>query len=433
MINNNKIIATAVLAVVMTVTALALASPQPSWDGALLTDSGYDSSAATTAAIPNVSDVWSAFDAVSDIMSFEWLIPSAFAAPTVVSINGYAPDQNNYVYINITEGIVTTLTVVGAGNGTLSYEWFWDSAGEPSNIQGKLTDTITFTAPMVSKDTYFNLAAYVEEDNTSDRENAFIDLLVLNVVNTTPPVIILNGSATIQIPINGTYNEQGAVCDDDVDADKPATVGGATVDPATLGPYIITYDCADMAGNNATQVIREVTVVATADTTPPMIELNGPDPVEVVINGAYNEQNARCTDNVDPEKIAEVNNTAVDTSVANTYTVYYDCTDDAGNVATQVTRDVVVAADTTPPSITLNGPDPVEVVINGAYNEQNARCIDNVDPEKIAEVNNTAVDTSVANTYTVYYDCTDDAGNAATQVTRDVVVASDTTPPSITP
>ena len=84
MINNNKTIATAVLAVIMTVTALALASPQSSWDGALLTDSGYDSSAATTAAIPNMPDVWSAFDTVSDVMSFEWLIPSAFAVPTVV-------------------------------------------------------------------------------------------------------------------------------------------------------------------------------------------------------------------------------------------------------------------------------------------------------------------------------------------------------------
>ena len=92
MINNNKTIATVVLAVVMTVTALALASPQSSWDGALLTDSGHDSSVATTAAILNMSDVWSAFDAVSDVMSFEWLIPSAFAAPTIVSINGEALD-----------------------------------------------------------------------------------------------------------------------------------------------------------------------------------------------------------------------------------------------------------------------------------------------------------------------------------------------------
>ena len=154
MINNNKTIATAVLAVVMTVTALALVSPQSSWDGALLTDSGYDSSAATTAAIPNMPDVWSAFDAVSDVMSFEWLIPSAFAAPTVVSINGEAPDQTGYVYINTTEGIVTTLTVVGAGNGTLSYEWFWDSEGEPNDIQGKQTDTITFTAPQVVGNRY---------------------------------------------------------------------------------------------------------------------------------------------------------------------------------------------------------------------------------------------------------------------------------------
>ena len=118
MINNNKIFATtAVLAVVMTVTALALASPQSSWDGALLTDSGYDSSVATTAAIPNMPDVWSAFDVVSDVMSFEWLIPSAFAAITSILIDGQAPIDGDF-NIAITKGIETTLTVVVESNTT---------------------------------------------------------------------------------------------------------------------------------------------------------------------------------------------------------------------------------------------------------------------------------------------------------------------------
>ena len=185
MINSNKTFATtAVLAVIMTVTALALASSQSSWDGALLTDSGYDSSAATTAAIPNMPDVWSAFDAVSDVMSFEWLIPSAFAAPTIVSVNGETLDSSDYVYISTTEGTATTLTVVATGNGTLIYEWQWFSGDQPIDFTVTNTDTITFTAPTVDEDLGFVLAIDVNDDGGM-LVYANIDLTVLDAGNTT--------------------------------------------------------------------------------------------------------------------------------------------------------------------------------------------------------------------------------------------------------
>ena len=57
-----------------------------------------------------------------------------------------------------------------------------------------------------------------------------------------------------------------AVCDDDVDADKPATVGGDTVDTSTVGQYTVTYDCTDSSNNVATQVLRTVNVQDAPDT-----------------------------------------------------------------------------------------------------------------------------------------------------------------------
>ena len=77
---------------------------------------------------------------------------------------------------------------------------------------------------------------------------------------TTPPDIILNGPAIVSVIIGDPYYERGAVCDDDVDADKPADVGGATVDTSTQGSYIVTYDCTDVAGNVAETATREVRV-----------------------------------------------------------------------------------------------------------------------------------------------------------------------------
>ena len=129
MSNNNKTFATAILAsvaIVMTITALALVSPQSSWDGALLTDSGLDSFVVTTTAIPNSPDAWSAFDAVSDAMSSDWLIPLAFAAVTIIDINGVAPTDANDVSITTTERSETTLSVnTNVTSNDLTYEWVW--------------------------------------------------------------------------------------------------------------------------------------------------------------------------------------------------------------------------------------------------------------------------------------------------------------------
>ena len=79
----------------------------------------------------------------------------------------------------------------------------------------------------------------------------------------TPPTITLTGSNYITITVDDLYNEQGAVCEDDVDADTAATVGGDTVDTATAVTYTVTYSCTDAAGNEATQVSRTVTVIET--------------------------------------------------------------------------------------------------------------------------------------------------------------------------
>ena len=85
---------------------------------------------------------------------------------------------------------------------------------------------------------------------------------------TTPPDIILNGPATVYVNIGDPYDEQGAVCDDDVDDDKDATVGGDPVDTNTQGSYIVTYDCTDVAGNVAETATRKVIVRVPGPATP---------------------------------------------------------------------------------------------------------------------------------------------------------------------
>ena len=298
---------------------------------------------------------------------------------------------------------------------------------KPATVGGQTVDTGTagtYTITYDCTDTSNNAATQVTRTVT-----------VTTAADTTPPVIELDGSATITITVGGTYNEQGAVCDDDVDPDKPATVGGQTVDTGTAGTYVITYDCTDTSNNAATQVTRTVTVTTAADTTPPVIELDGSATITITVGGTYNEQGAVCDDDVDPDKPATVGGQTVDTGTAGTYVITYDCTDTSNNAATQVTRTVTVttAADTTPPVIELDGSATITITVGGTYNEQGAVCDDDVDPDKPATVGGQTVDTGTAGTYVITYDCTDTSNNAATQVTRTVTVttAADTTPPVI--
>ncbi len=82
----------------------------------------------------------------------------------------------------------------------------------------------------------------------------------VNVVDTTAPVITLNGDASVTLEVGSTYTELGATFSDNYDQNGDATVGGDTVDTTTVGTYTITYDVTDVNGNAATQVTRVVII-----------------------------------------------------------------------------------------------------------------------------------------------------------------------------
>ena len=79
---------------------------------------------------------------------------------------------------------------------------------------------------------------------------------------------------------------------------------------------------------------------------------------------------------------------------------------------------------TTPPVITLVGPNPITVGQGTTYADPGATATDNVDGNITSSIviDTSAVNTSVAGDYAVTYNVNDIAGNAATQVTRTVHV-----------
>ena len=263
-----------------------------------------------------------------------------------------------------------------------------------------------------------------------------LDVTVTTADDTTPPTLSLTGNTSVTISVDTPYNDEGATCEDGVDGTIIPTVVSNTVDIAKVGTYAVTYSCADVAGNAATQVSRTVIV---EDTTPPTLSLTGNTSVTISVDTPYNDEGATCEDGVDGTIIPTVVSNTVDIAKVGTYAVTYSCADVAGNAATQVSRTVIVQTavtpDTTPPTLSLTGNTSVTISVDTPYNDEGATCEDGVDGTIIPTVVSNTVDIAKVGTYAVTYSCADVAGNAATQVSRTVTVREagpDTEPPTIT-
>ncbi|MEZ5476947.1 MAG: DUF5011 domain-containing protein [Thiolinea sp.] len=164
--------------------------------------------------------------------------------------------------------------------------------------------------------------------------------------DTTPPVISLLGDNPVTVALNATYIDAGATASDNMDGDLTGSITlTSTVDTANAGSYSVTYSVMDAAGNTTT-LSRTVNVVAMQpDITPPVITLNGTDPVEVTVGETYTDAGAMASDNVDGDLTDNITVTSnVNTATAGTYSVTYEVTDSAGNIAVPLTRTVNVVA-----------------------------------------------------------------------------------------
>jgi uncharacterized protein YjbI with pentapeptide repeats len=250
---------------------------------------------------------------------------------------------------------------------------------------------------------------------------------IVNVVDTTPPVITLLGTTPVTVEVGGTYADAGATATDIGDGDLTLSiVPSSNVNTAAVGNYSVTYNVSDIAGNAAAPVTRIVNVV---DTTPPVITLIGAASITVEGGTTYTDAGATATDIGDGDLTgAIVVGNTVNTAVVGSYTVTYNVSDAEGNAATQVTRTVNVV-DTTAPVITLLGSTPVTVEAGTVYSDDGATATDTVDGNLTASIVVTSnVKTAFVGGYTVTYNVSDSAGNAATAVTRTVNVIDTTSP-----
>ncbi|MBQ1878116.1 MAG: DUF5011 domain-containing protein [Erysipelotrichaceae bacterium] len=157
---------------------------------------------------------------------------------------------------------------------------------------------------------------------------ALIGGTAATIIRFLPLKIELVGEETVTVEVNTEYVDAGAV--------NPSTgeiiTGVSNVDVTKPGKYTVRYD-------GTLQKLKRTVIVA--DTTAPVITLNGSDIVKLVSGDTYTDAGATVTDNYDKELKAAVRSD-VDPNKPGEYTVTYSAADSAGNKAVSVVRTVIV-------------------------------------------------------------------------------------------
>ncbi len=219
-------------------------------------------------------------------------------------------------------------------------------------------------------------------------------------INVAPTALTVSDGATVSPSMNEQQNFENSVT------------------------YTVTAENGDVQ-----EWIVDVTINDAVDTTPPIISLTGVNPQLIEIGGTYAELGATATDDVSGDLTQDIviNSDVVNPNKIGDYSVTYDVRDAAGNPAEQVIRTVKVA-DTTPPVITLSGGS-TSIAVGEAYIEPGYSATDNYDGNitgKVTVVGN--INTNVLGTYTLNYNVSDAAGNAAGQKNRTVQVIDNKRP-----
>jgi len=383
------------------------------------------------------------------IISFS--VPEASSSLTVSGITVTAHDNRGVAGYMFTEtstkplvssldwssGAPSTYVFATPGTKTL-YAWVKDGYDNVSDLYTSDTVTITLVDPDIA------LVAVDKAALTADSikgENLDLSNITLSLANPLPPLGV-SGST-----ITWLSDTPAVVSNDGQTINRPDfTSGDATVTiTATLTKGVVTD----------TKIFNLIVLKLPADTTPPAFEshigtagttgeattigVTINDNVLVVSAGiSFNSGESFTAMAETPASIAENNpnqkqysfDVAIPGNSIAPLNYKIKATDGAGNFT--ILDDAIVVTDNDNPVITLLGDNPINITVGTTFNDPGVTASDNVDGDITSDIVVTgSVDTNTAGTYTITYNATDVAGNAADPVTRTVNVESPVTLQSI--
>jgi surface protein len=185
--------------------------------------------------------------------------------------NVYSDDLFSIMYTLITTLPQTNTPIITLnGSSTIQLNigdnWTDPGASAMDDVDGDITSSITVNGTVDASAVGTYTLVYSVINTASNTASKTRIVIVSDLVDTTPPVITLNGSSTIQLTVGDSWTDPGATATDETDGDitSSITVNG-TVDTSTVGTYTLIYNVADAASNTAS--VTRTVVVNPASTT----------------------------------------------------------------------------------------------------------------------------------------------------------------------
>jgi N-acetylneuraminic acid mutarotase len=255
--------------------------------------------------------------------------------------------------------------------------------------------------------------------------NSTARTFMITVRDTTAPVITVPNPGPLTHQAGSAFVDPGATATDAVAGVVPLT-SSTPVNGFVPGTYTLTYNFTDAAGNAAMQKTVTVHVV---DTIPPVITVPANITAEATsAGGATVTFSTSATDIVSGSVLTANSPPSGSVFPLGVTTVNVTATDGAGNTANS--SFTVTVRDTTAPVITVPNPGPLTHEAGVAFVDPGATATDAV-AGVVPLTSSTPVNGLVPGDYTLTYNFTDAAGNAAVQRTV-VVLVRDTVGPVIT-
>ncbi|MBI2176006.1 DUF5011 domain-containing protein [Candidatus Woesearchaeota archaeon] len=230
----------------------------------------------------------------------------------------------------VPDTVKPVITILGSSPATVEFGTAYSDAGATAsdNVDGDLTASIVVTGTVNTSALGAYSVNYTVTDSSGNTASA---ARIVNVVDTTRPVLTVLGVNPVSVNVGEAYADAGATASDNVDGTIAVVADGLPISTEAAGTFTVMYTATDSSGNTAT-ASRTVNVIA-PDTTPPVITILGENPVTIPHSLTYTDAGATATDAVDGA-VAVTAAGAVNTAAVGAYTITYTATDAAGNTAT---------------------------------------------------------------------------------------------------
>lgn len=210
--------------------------------------------------LKNVSDNWTHINTYNN-SSVKSLSLSPNGLKLGMGIGTTGQDLSSVLIEDVVNNYPPVITVIG--NTTINHEvntsYIDEGATAFDSIDGDISNNIITNNAVNTS----SLGTYTITYDISNSANisAIQKRRIVNVVDTTNPVVSLNGDASMDVELGTSYTEYGATVTDNSLEPLNVVIGGDTVDVNTEATYVVTYTATDSTGNSH-QVSRSINVTS---------------------------------------------------------------------------------------------------------------------------------------------------------------------------